>query len=121
MQLEAGDRPLFTGYGDDWVRLGEELIRTPFLLHRDRVSVWACEAWEALSLPHLEPVLAAPPEVLLLGSGRRLVFPAVELLEALAARGVGVECMDTRAAVRTYNLLALEGRLVSLAALPPDR
>ena len=34
----------------------------------------------------------------------------------LIAKGIGLECMDTAAACRTYNILASEGRKV-LAAL----
>ena len=38
-------------------------------------------------------------------------------LQPLMAQRVGVECMDTRAACRTYNILASEGRKVVAALL----
>ena len=61
-----------------------------------------------------------PPELLLIGSGRRTLFPDADVLEALRMAHIGFECMDTRAAARTYNILIAEGRNVSAAMLPPD-
>jgi uncharacterized protein len=57
------------------------------------------------------------PEVVVLGTGAAQRFPPPELARALAATGVGVEVMDTRAACRTYNILASEGRKVAAAVL----
>jgi uncharacterized protein len=39
------------------------------------------------------------------------------LLSGLTSRRIGVETMDTRAACRTYNILAGEGRRVIAALL----
>jgi len=57
--------------------------------------------------------------VLLIGSGRTTAFPAADILAAFEARHIGVECMDSRAAARTYNVLVGEGRHVSAAILLP--
>jgi uncharacterized protein len=58
------------------------------------------------------------PEIVILGTGASQRFPRPELSRALAASGVGVEVMDSRAACRTYNVLATEGRRVAAAILP---
>lgn len=58
-------------------------------------------------------VLAAKPEIVLLGTGASNVFPPRELMFAFARRGVGFEVMDTAAAARTFNVLANEGRRVA--------
>ncbi len=60
-----------------------------------------------------------PPEVLLIGSGRVTVFPPAAMLEWLALNRLGFECMDSRSAARTYNILIAEGRNVAAALLPP--
>ena len=57
-------------------------------------------------------------ELLLLGTGPTLARPPRALIDALAARGVAVEFMDSRAAARTYNVLLAEGRRVAVALLP---
>lgn len=56
------------------------------------------------------------PEVLLVGTGERQVMLGAGVTGPLLRAGVGVECMSTGAAARTYNILMAEGRRV-IAAL----
>ena len=56
-------------------------------------------------------------EILLLGTGNSLRFPSPALLQPLMAARTGLEVMDTRAACRTFNILAAEGRKVAAAIL----
>jgi uncharacterized protein len=67
----------------------------------------------------LEPVFALRPEVVLLGTGARQVFPSPELLMCFHRRGIGIEVMATAAACRTFNVLVSERRKVVAALLPP--
>jgi uncharacterized protein len=53
------------------------------------------------------------PELLLLGTGAALGRPPEAFVTAAAAAGLRVEPMDSRAAARTYNVLAAEGRAVA--------
>jgi uncharacterized protein len=57
-----------------------------------------------------DTIAALKPEVVLLGTGEKQVFPPREALVSLLRRRIGVEVMDNAAASRTYNLLASEGR-----------
>ena len=68
----------------------------------------------------LAPVFAAevPVEVLLIGAGANFAMAGAGLREDLRARGIGLECMDTGAACRTYNVLMAEDRQVAAALLP---
>ena len=63
----------------------------------------------------LRPVIEHGPEVLILGTGERQVFPEPALFAELMARGIGFEVMDNAAACRTYNILVAEGREAALA------
>ncbi len=65
---------------------------------------------EELGVSHLEMLLDDEPELVILGTGERTVFPPRELTFAFARRRVGLEVMDTAAAARTFNVLAGEGR-----------
>lgn len=58
------------------------------------------------------------PEVLLIGTGAKQVLLAHRILQPLLRLGIGVECMSTQAAARTYNILMAEGRQVIAALLP---
>ena len=76
-----------------------------------------CAPWRPTGVLMLEPsdfdaVLDSRPEVVILGTGWRLHFPKPEVLRPLIQRGIGMESMDSAAAVRTYNVLASEGRRV---------
>jgi len=57
------------------------------------------------------------PEVVLLGTGERAVFPPQSVLGQFLTRGVGLESMDSSAAARTFNVLAGEGRRVAAVFL----
>jgi len=62
--------------------------------------------------------LVTRPEVLLVGTGSKQVLLAHRILQPLLKIGIGVECMSTQAAARTYNILMAEGRQVIAALLP---
>jgi uncharacterized protein len=74
---------------------------------------------EGLDRDALVPALAMSPEILILGTGERLQFPASALYAELAGRGIGLEVMDTAAACRTYNVLVNEDRPVVAALILP--
>ena len=74
--------------------------------------------WQATDFDHLiaedfAPLLTLDIELVILGTGSTHRFPPYALRAALMAKGVGIEFMATAAALRTYNILAGEGRLVA--------
>ena len=80
---------------------------------------WNVQSIETLAQGDIEEVALLKPELVLLGSGNALHFPNPKLLARLVAAGIGTEVMDTRAACRTYNILAEEGRNVAAALVIP--
>jgi uncharacterized protein len=58
----------------------------------------------------VETIAGLKPEVVLLGTGDRIVFPPQKILAAFLKRGIGLETMDSAAAARTFNVLIEEGR-----------
>ena len=94
------------------VRHASSLLVTPLALIAD----WPATSAQTLTSTHLDAVLELQPQVVLLGTGAQLHFPAAEVMRPLIDAGIGFEVMDTGAACRTYNILMAEGRQV-LAAL----
>lgn len=84
------------------------------------IEHWRPREMSELAVEDLAPALALQPEVLLIGTGARQIFPAPALLAELYRSKVGFEIMNTGAACRTYNVMLAEGRAV-VAALMPDR
>ena len=90
------------------------------LLTPQRAVAWDPPALDEIDPGQLEPVLGLmpPPEFLILGTGAAMRFPPRRLVEALEARGIGVEAMDSRAAARTWGLLRGEDRWIAAALMP---
>ncbi len=113
-----GDTRLFTGYADDHVMINKERFDTSIVVRAEEVrNDWHVSSVDALCEAHFEYFLALQPEVLLLGTGVRQHFPHPRLYRALTNAGIGVECMNTPAACRTYNILVAEDRKVIAAIL----
>ena len=83
------------------------------------VLAWPPADLADLTAQHFDQIAALNPEVVIFGSGEKLRFVSPALLRSLIAARIGFETMDTRAACRTYNVLASEGRRVLAALLLP--
>ena len=113
-----GDTKLFTAYGTDHVMVnGERHERSIVVLAQEVRSDWDAAGFDALDETHFSWFLALKPDVLLLGTGAQQRFPHPRLYRALTDAGIGVECMNTPAACRTYNILVEEDRKVVAAIL----
>jgi uncharacterized protein len=111
---------LITYVGPEGIRVGHQPIaRSVILSAAELISDWSVSTIQALDLESLEPALALAPEILILGTGDQLRFPASALYVELAARGIGLEVMDTAAACRTYNVLVNDYRPVVAALILP--
>ncbi len=109
---------IVTGYESGTVGINEiaytrSLIVRPHALQSD----WPVESVGDLAVQDLQPVLEAPPEILLIGTGQAQQFPDRGVWRHLRAQGMGVEIMATAAACRTYNLIMAEGRDVAAALI----
>ena len=112
---------LFTGYDDDCLQVNRQRYRSGLSIHQGQlISPWGPERLRELTVRDLKMFSEQPPEVLLIGTGRLTAFPSEEIMDFLSDRHIGYECMDSRAAARTYNILVSEGRPTSAALLPPS-
>ena len=113
-----GDTKLFTAHGEDYVMVnGERYQRSIAVLAEAVRDDWEAAGFDQLSEAHFAYFLDLKPDVLLLGTGARQRFPHPRLYRALTDAGIALECMDTPAACRTYNILVAEDRRVVAAIL----
>ena len=96
---------------------GERHANSVVVLANEVRSDWNATNFDELSEAHFIYFLALEPEILLLGTGVRQRFPHPRLYRALTDAGIALECMDTPAACRTYNILVAEDRKVVVAIL----
>ena len=93
------------------------LVRSFVIAPDELVEDWPVAEASALTADNLAPVLALQPEVVVLGTGARQVFPPASVMAACLARGIGIEVMANAAAARTFHVLAGEGRKVVAAMI----
>lgn len=101
----------------------ESILTTSCIIFPDQlIDNWPATDVATLSTGLFTEIMEKRPEVLLLGTGNRIQFPATALTMPLLSAGIGVEVMDNGAACRTYNILMTEGRDVAVALIiaPPE-
>ena len=107
-----------TGYGEAWIAInGDKVAHSVIISSKGALLDWPCQHPDDLSPAHFQAVCEMGVELLIFGSGRRLLSPPANCLQGLVQMGLGVETMDTQAACRTYNILAGEGRHVAAALI----
>ena len=107
-----------TGYDDRGVEINAERFDFSLVVMPETAPrAWPVASFEQLTEGHFEQIAADAPDVVVLGTGARQRFVHPRLIAALSAQHAGVECMDSKAACRTYNILMGEGRKVTLALI----
>jgi len=86
----------------------DSLILTPM----EMVLDWEPKEYAQLQADHLDALYQLNAEVILLGTGKKQIFPDQTVLRRLAQENIGFEIMDTQAACRTFNIIMAEGRTV---------
>lgn len=114
----AANMNLFTGYGAGYVSVNNQRIGKSVIVLPERIiEDWDASTFEALTSGQIEALTGLGQEIVLLGTGNRLRFPAREIMRPLTQAGMGFEVMDIQAACRTYNILVSEERKVAAALL----
>ena len=114
----SDDVNLIQSFGEDGVRVQNQLWTGSLLVPaRGPVLPWPVPTLHDLQEEHFAAIAAMQCELVIFGSGERLRFPPPALLQPLMRQRIGLETMDTRAACRTFNILAGEGRNVVAALI----
>ena len=105
------DGYVITAYDENSVSINGKTFSQSLVVASTRLKEnWDVADIELLTPNHIEAVLSFQPELIIIGTGNRLVFPAIEIYSGIIEHGIGVDFMDTGAACRTYNILMSEGR-----------
>ncbi|MCW8831302.1 MAG: Mth938-like domain-containing protein [Gammaproteobacteria bacterium] len=116
MKFAEADRTVgyfITAYDENTLQVNGKNFNCSLIISSRELKLdWPPRSIEQLSTGHFESIIELNPELVILGTGRTLTFPAIETYAKLIKLGVGVEVMDTGAACRTYNILTGEGRHV---------
>jgi uncharacterized protein len=110
-----------TAYTDTQIFINDQPYTTSLIITRQQVFTdWAAACPADFNIETLERLLSFRPELIILGTGQKTVFPNPEIMVKCSEAGVGFEVMDSASACRTYNVLLSEERKVVAGLLMPD-
>jgi uncharacterized protein len=117
LNLERPDHAYYLRGADGSVAVvNDRAFEASFAVAPDRlIEAWPVVDATAMVPDDLAPLLALEPEVIVLGTGARQLFPPAVVMAACLGRGIGLEVMTNAAAARTFNVLAGESRRVVAA------
>ena len=106
------------GYDTDQITVNERTYTQSLILSPNQmITPWPVDSVTALKTQHLHAIFEMHPDVILLGTGEKQIFPDINILGYFASRGFGVEVMNTGALCRTFNILVAEDRHVVAAII----
>lgn len=117
MDRSEGVGPVVQGFAGTGFRV-DGVTYPALLLTPGSAQGWTPPPLDQLSEADLAPLLGDHPEFVILGTGATLVRPPKLLRDAFAARALGLEAMDSRAAARAWSVLRAEGRRIAAALYP---
>jgi len=100
------------GYGHGEIRVNDQVFRHSLIIGPSAIHAESLTDVGGLTADHAARILKLDPELVLLGTGQRQVFPDAAFGARFLKAGIGFEVMDTGAACRTFNVLVGEQRRV---------
>ena len=93
------------------IKIGDKQINHSIVLSPTKIiGKWSRNNVKNLTLNDFKNIITTTPDIILLGTGKNLIFPPRELIFQMAKLDIGLEVMSTQAACRTFNLLISEYR-----------
>ncbi len=122
MQLENigfNGQQLIEAYGNKGFRFSGGRHEGSVLILPAQIEAFAARSMAEVDLKSLARIVAEREniEILLLGTGEKQQFPTLEIRKYFIEQNIALEVMDSRAACRTYNILASEDRKVAAAII----
>lgn len=125
MSVASGDAPHLPrsapieAYGNGGFRFDEMSHRGSLLCLPDSMWAWPVTSPQQIDRYSLARVFekANSIDTLLIGTGNDVWLPPNDLREALRRLHVGIDAMQTGAAIRTYNIMLGERRRVAAALI----
>ena len=109
---------IITGFRKGAVLINDEPHSKSLIVCPDTlISPWEVTHVDQLNETSLAGIVKLQPEVVLLGTGDKAIFPEAKIIAMFAQQHIGFEVMNTQAACRTYGVLIAEGRKAAAALI----
>ncbi len=103
----------FTNYSNTSVTVNHKEYSSNIVVTNDGVFDFAMANIKEITQTHLAEVLAFKPDLIIFGTGSKVVFPDIEIIKLLQKNNIGYEVMSIQALCRTYNFLISENRKIA--------
>jgi uncharacterized protein len=112
-QDSSSTRNLIRSYTPGEIKINDAIFHHAVIVAPSSIAAGpALTDARELTAAHTADIIALAPELVLVGTGPRQVFPPAEFGAQFLRAGIGLEVMDTGAACRTFNVLVTEQRRV---------
>lgn len=116
--LETADKHSIQAYSDVEIKINNNLYQQSLIVCAQQIiENWPVSHLQQLNEQTIFPFLQDNPRIIIIGHPFTGQFPDYSVIESLAKRGIGIECMSIGAACRTYNVLLSERREVVLGII----
>jgi uncharacterized protein len=100
------------------IQINDKMITSNLIITPNELILdWSPGTIDDLTADSLSPILALKPDIVLIGTGSKLVFLSPDIYGHLINQGIGVEVMNTHSACLTFNALSSENRKVVAALI----
>lgn len=107
----------FTNYSATSVTIKGTAYKNNIVVTNDNVVSFTPTDIIQLTINDVKPVLDFNPDLIIFGTGDKIIYPNSNLLHMLQQMGIGVEVMPIQALCRTFNFLVSEDRRVAAILL----
>lgn len=107
----------FTNYSDISVTIKEQEYSKNILVTNSSIELFKSTDVKSIQIEDLTSALSTKPDLIIFGTGAKIVYPDAKLIQALQNMATGVEVMTIQALCRTFNFLISENRKIAAILL----
>ena len=96
---------------------GKHYFHSVILSANALITDWHPAFFDEIQVDSFKPIFELNPQLVILGTGRQFVLAPPTLLIPFYERKIGIECMNSKAACRTFMALTAENRAVVAAII----
>ncbi len=100
----------FTKYSNNSVTIKDKEYKTNIIVTNDNVLPFNITDIQLMRFEDLMPIIEQKPDLIIFGSGNKIIYPDLNILQKLNVLGIGTEVMPIQALCRTFNFLISENR-----------
>lgn len=114
----TGSRQAVSAYHDDEIIIGNTAFTGSLIVCPDMAPhPWHIASFEHLSIDDLVALKKHHPDIILLGTGKQTRHIPSDWIFSLLENGIIIECLNSRTACGTYNMMLAEERNPLLAII----